>query len=132
MMTLDPDVPLPVGAGVSAIGASRRGRGLPGESVQIVNGHVMINGAALASLPGIPPYTTSRSGGTPIRRSGCDKPIILGRGEYFCLGDNSPIAVDSRYWPSIGEHQPGAMPAASIVGTATYIYWPPSRWRKLF
>jgi signal peptidase I len=106
--------------------------GLPRETVQIIDGHVSINGVALASPPGIPRYVTSRADDIPIHGPGCDAPIVLGPDEYYFLGDNSPISGDSRYWPSVGQHQPGALPATSIVGPATYIYWPPNRWRRLF
>ena len=56
--------------------------------------------------------------------------MVLGPDEYFILGDNSPVAADSRYWRKpVPGHQPGALPAGRIVGRVTAIYWPPSRWR---
>jgi len=106
--------------------------GLPGERVQIVGGQVCINGIPQKSPKGIGPYTTVRPDGTPIGGPGCNAPIMLGSDEYYCLGDNSPISADSRYWPAVGNHQPGALPASSIVGTITWNYWPPSRWKRLF
>lgn len=45
--------------------------------------------------------------------------VQLGKDEYFVLGDNQSMSLDSRYW--------GAAPRGNIVGRATVIYWPPER-----
>jgi signal peptidase I len=96
--------------------------GLPGERLQIINGHVSINGIALASPPGIPLYVTSRMDGIPIHGPGCDGPIVLGPDEYYVLGDNTTISADSRYWPSVGHHQP----QGRIIWPIPAIIEPPS------
>jgi signal peptidase I len=105
--------------------------GLPGETVQIVGGQISVNGVLQAPPAGLS-YTTTQADGRPLHGPGCQKPMTLGPDEYFCLGDNSPVAGDSRYWPPVGQHQPGALPRSSILGTVTYIYWPPSHWKSLF
>jgi hypothetical protein len=58
-------------------------------------------------------------------------PIVLGDGEYFMLGDNSPQSKDSRLWWEIGPHlrnrdgyQLGTVPADQIIGRAFFVYWP--------
>jgi hypothetical protein len=62
--------------------------------------------------------------------TGCwGNPITLGSDEYYVLGDNSPISGDSRYFPSVGVHQPGAIPRDYITGRVVARIWPPSRWR---
>ncbi|MBN1342904.1 MAG: hypothetical protein JXQ73_09510 [Phycisphaerae bacterium] len=57
-----------------------------------------------------------------------------GIGEYYCLGDNSPLSKDSRLWNTIGPHlihrlehgdyQYGTVPADQMVGRAFFVYWP--------
>jgi signal peptidase I len=96
--------------------------GLPGETVSVRDGQVWINGVA-AELPehlrglryvsqmpdiGELPHGTER------------KPLQLGDNEYCVLGDNSERSSDSRFW--------GAVPGENLIGVATVIYWPPSRW----
>ncbi len=45
-------------------------------------------------------YYTSALAGTPRRPFGVDGPYLLREGEYFVLGDNSPVSNDSRFWPT--------------------------------
>jgi signal peptidase I len=42
-------------------------------------------------------------------------------GFYLMLGDNSPSSSDGRIW--------GFVPKENLVGRASVIWWPPSRWR---
>ena len=44
-------------------------------------------------------YYTGTLADAPKRPFGVDTPYVLGRGEYFVLGDNSPVSNDSRFWP---------------------------------
>jgi len=113
--------------------------GLPGEVVEIRQATLHINGKPMQTPAGIGPYSDKNANGQPLIRSdgrpgnGCEgRPITLGADEYFVLGDNSPIAGDSRYWsrPAPG-HQPGVVPRSNIIGRATWIYWPPSHWKSL-
>jgi hypothetical protein len=45
----------------------------------------------------------------------------LHEGEYWMMGDNSPSSADSRVW--------GIVPKERLVGRASFVWWPPSRWR---
>ena len=63
--------------------------GLPGETVQIMDGKVYINGEEL---------TEDIYGIEPIEEPGIAyEPIEIGEDEYFVLGDNRPVSRDSRY-----------------------------------
>lgn len=62
--------------------------GLPGETVQIIDGQIYINGEVL----------TEQFGKDPIISAGiAEDPITLGAKEYFVLGDNREVSLDSRY-----------------------------------
>ncbi len=61
--------------------------GLPGETVQIVDGRVLIDGVCLEEVP-------ERERITDARRAA--KPVRLGASEYFVLGDNRNDSSDSR------------------------------------
>lgn len=62
--------------------------GLPGETVEIVNGKVYINGS---DTPLNEPYVKE----TPLGSFG---PYEVPEGKYFMLGDNRNNSKDSRYW----------------------------------
>jgi signal peptidase I len=106
--------------------------GMPGETIEIRDGQVHVNGVAQASPPGLSPYLSDLA---PILQAGpgsTGKPMTLGADEYYLLGDNTRGAADSRtFTKSYDDRQLGAVPRDRIVGRATYIYWPPPRWRKL-
>lgn len=84
--------------------------GLPGETVQIIDGAVYIDGALLES----------EIYGTEVMQYAgmAEMPIVLGDNEYFVLGDNRNNSSDSRY-PSVG-----IIDGDDIVGKAFYRIWP--------
>jgi signal peptidase I len=109
--------------------------GLPGDRVEIVNSRLTINGQPLQAPAGVGPYVGTlpshlrRSGG-PTGSEG--DPITLADDEYYVLGDNSELALDSRYWTqSLPGYQRGTIPRSEIIGVATLNYWPLTRWRRL-
>ena len=64
--------------------------GLPGETVQIAGGEVLIDGKPLPGEAG------SLYGKASIAGL-AESPVLLGEGEYFVLGDNSDASEDSRF-----------------------------------
>jgi signal peptidase I len=50
-------------------------------------------------------------------------PVLLGAGQYFVLGDNSPNSDDSRYW-SDDRGRPLPVPEASLLGKPFLLHQP--------
>lgn len=83
--------------------------GMPGETVQIIDGRVYINGHELEEDYGNAVMT---DGGL------ASAPITLGSDEYFVLGDNRNNSQDSRF-ASVGNIQ-----RSDIIGRAWLRIWP--------
>ena len=83
--------------------------GLPGETVQIEDGTIYVDGEVLEESYG---RETMRSAGI------ASQPIELGEDEYFVLGDNRNNSSDSRD-PSVGK-----IKGDDIVGRAFLRIWP--------
>lgn len=82
--------------------------GLPGETVEVRDGSVYIDGVLLDE-----PYLSEPTPGNVAPRT-------MGPGEYFVLGDNRDNSSDSRSW--------GPLPRKNIIGKAWLSYWPPQMW----
>lgn len=112
--------------------------GLPGETVEIVDGQLQIDGQSISPPPGVTGYTSMLYMGVDDRSlrgkpgAGCEgNPIHLGPDEYYVLGDNTTRAKDSRLWEVVAEgHQLGVLPGDHIIGRVMAVYWPPQRWRR--
>lgn len=85
--------------------------GLPGDRLQIINGHVIRNG-----VPEADAYTIPCG---PLAICNFPRTIIVPKGDYYMMGDNRPDSEDSRFW--------GPVPRAWIIGQAFFTYWPPDR-----
>lgn len=91
--------------------------GLPGEKIEIRDGHVFTDGRQLGENDGIPdrPYTTA-----PFQAFMTGPGVYqVPQDAYFMLGDNSPNSFDSRYW--------GYLPMANVYARVSRIYYPFSR-----
>jgi signal peptidase I len=82
--------------------------GLPGDTVAVQGGHVLVNGAPLNE-----PYIAQPNAYTM-------EPRKIGPNEYFVLGDNRNNSSDSHNW--------GTIPLSVIDGKAWVTYWPPKDW----
>ena len=88
--------------------------GMPGETIQSLDGKVHINGEELESdvygitntidYPGI-----------------AEEPLTLGEDEYFCMGDNRPVSYDSRY------EEVGPVTRGEFIGKVWIRIWPFSK-----
>jgi signal peptidase I len=59
------------------------------------------------------------------------EPFLLGKDEFFVLGDNSPNSEDCRWWSGEGlsnsgqpHYRTGIVPRDYLVGKAVFVYWP--------
>lgn len=114
--------------------------GLPGETVQIKDGAVFINGEALQVIDRAEmiqtagrtsePIQTAGRASEPIQAAGqasepiqaagrASEPVLLGKDEYFVLGDNRNFSSDSR------EADVGNVKREQILGKAVFRLWPP-------
>jgi signal peptidase I len=88
--------------------------GLPGETIEIKNGSILINGTILTEPFFANKYYYNRG---DYAKEG--QAITIPQDSYFVLGDNSTSSKDSRYW--------GFVPKKYIVGKAYKIYYPFNR-----
>lgn len=79
--------------------------GLPGETVQITDSKLYVDGKLLEQ-PFLPHGLTYGDFG----------PITVPEDQYFMMGDNRNNSEDSRVW--------GTLPRDNIIGKAVFVYWP--------
>lgn len=82
--------------------------GRPGDTVEVRDGKVYVNGRALVEpyIMAPPDYQYQKQ--------------VVPPDDYFVLGDNRNNSSDSHAW--------GMLPASDVVGKAVLSYWPPKRW----
>ncbi len=81
---------------------------LPGETIEMRNGKIYIDGKLLPEPFG--PNSTNRNFG----------PLRVPPDTVFVVGDNRNNSSDSRTW--------GPLPQKDIIGKAVLSYWPPQWW----
>jgi signal peptidase I len=88
--------------------------GLPGDTVELNQGQLFVNGERVDE-PYLDPQIDTRPYG----------PITVKDGMLFVLGDNRAHSGDSRFEPPEGV---GQVPIDKVIGKAFVIVWPPGRW----
>ena len=84
--------------------------GLPGETVQIIDGSVYINNEKLSD---------DKYAATSINEAGiAESPLVLGENQYFVMGDNRNMSTDSR------NSYVGLVNKNDIIGEAWLCTWP--------
>lgn len=88
--------------------------GLPDETIEIVDGRVLINGSLLPEA-----YLSSgvKTGGQRFLTEG--KEYKIPDGEFIVMGDNRGVSSDSRTW--------GTVKKEDIIGRVVLRYWPLSK-----
>ncbi len=81
---------------------------LPGETVEIKDGRVFVNGQLLPQNYNTNPGSYNFG------------PVTVGPDQLFVLGDNRNNSSDSHSW--------GTLPRADVIGKAWISYWPPNFW----
>ena len=82
--------------------------GLPGETIEIHSGEVLINGRVLNE--------------DYVRHHSTDsmEALTVPEDYYWVMGDNRTASTDSRVW--------GPIPEENILGSAWVSYWPITKW----
>ena len=81
--------------------------GLPGDTVEVRDGLVRVNGSELEE-----PYLDKKLSLSPRSQA----PVEVKPGYYFVMGDNRDNSSDSRTW--------GLVPKKYVYGKALFRYWP--------
>jgi signal peptidase I len=84
--------------------------GLPGETVEVRDGRILVNGRELGE-PYLDPQLNVAHGELA--------PVFVKRHYYFVMGDNRDNSYDSRSW--------GLVPEKYVYGKALFRYWPLSQ-----
>jgi signal peptidase I len=106
-------------AGPPVANLVKRVVGLPGQTISLSGGNVLINGRLLAQ-PWLPASEQGRTypGPSPEAYS-LHHPYRIPHGDVYVMGDNRTLSCDSRYWGPISE--------STIVGKVDLRIWPLSR-----
>jgi signal peptidase I len=127
--------------------------GLPGDTIELRNEQLVINGQPVAYAPPDPAMAAQLTGaergrsvfateklptgshavmainGVPARRTFA--PVQVAAGHYFMMGDNRDDSFDSRYFGTVARDQIVGRATAVVVSLDKNNYWLP-RWSRSF
>lgn len=97
--------------------------GLPGETIELRDCVVFVNGSALVE-PWLDRALTDKTIDATTRCGTPDvSPTTVGDDQMYLVGDNRPLSFDSRMF--------GPVDASVIVGKAVVVIWPPQDMQRL-
>jgi len=111
----------------------KRAIGIPGDTVDLRDGSVFVNGKKLMEPYAVGPTEAVPAGNAPAGYSEIRFPYKVPDNCYLAMGDNRTNSYDSRFW--------GCVPRANIIGTPVMIYmsldgpsdaWEPGEVRERF
>ena len=111
----------------------KRAIGIPGDTVDLRDGSVFVNGKKLMEPYAVGPTEAVPAGNAPTGYSEIRFPYKVPDNCYLAMGDNRTNSYDSRFW--------GCVPRANIIGTPVMIYmsldgpsdaWEPGEVRERF
>jgi signal peptidase I len=111
----------------------KRAIGIPGDTVDLHDGSVFVNGKKLMEPYAVGPTEAVPAGNAPAGYSEIRFPYKVPDNCYLAMGDNRTNSYDSRFW--------GCVPRANIIGTPVMIYmsldgpsdaWEPGEVRERF
>jgi signal peptidase I len=100
--------------GKSSVNFIKRVVAGPGDTIRIVDGHVIRNGKREKDS-----YISNTCANNVNRGCTMSTPITIPADHWFMMGDNRGESDDSRFW--------GPVPRDNIIGGAFATYWPPKR-----
>jgi signal peptidase I len=80
--------------------------GLPGDTIEVVDGAVRVNGQVLEEVYVPAEYRDRQSSG----------PVLVAPDQYYVMGDHRSSSNDSRAWGNVHK--------GFIYGKAVFVYWP--------
>lgn len=86
--------------------------GVPGDTVSILDGQVLVNGEILDQSK----YLSNSLETSPGSFLQEGEIVSVPEEQYFVMGDNRPYSSDSREW--------GFVAKKSVIGISFFVYWP--------
>lgn len=102
--------------------------GLPGETIEILNGRIYLSNKEVSRYPLPEPYLSERNAGT-TQTYGVTK-FVVPEGKYFLIGDNRAHSLDGRQCFSQARNCSGDniehafVEEDNIKGVARFVVWP--------